>query len=464
MNLVEKSSALSKVLHLIDCLSIVGFLWILGSALDVSWSDHYSFLACQSFILSYCTFYSFQLYRSWRGSKLYKEFIVIVKAWGATVGILLFLFFVFKTSTYYSRSVILTWFGLSPFVVFALHFLVRQILHHIRKKGWNTKTAVIVGADTLGIVTAEHIEHMAWAGIRVLGFFDNEERVGDTLRGKPILGKISSLAEYVKIHRVDSIYIALPVKFEETILSIIDATRTLGASLYRVADFFNYTQLNSEMQFLGDMVIFSFNPSPRAKRYFDIVFSLAALLITLPITLLIAVVIKLHDRGPVFYGHGRITAAGKEFKCLKFRTMHIDADKKLAEILAKDPAARKEWEKTFKLKKDPRVTQIGKFLRKTSLDELPQFINVLKGEMSVVGARPIVHAELRDYYKQNAGLYCSMKPGITGPWQIGKRNDTENYSERVSLDTWYVLNHSIWLDLKIIFKTCISMIKGSGAY
>jgi lipopolysaccharide/colanic/teichoic acid biosynthesis glycosyltransferase len=111
------------------------------------------------------------------------------------------------------------------------------------------------------------------------------------------------------------------------------------------------------------------------------------------------------------------------------------------------------------------VTRIGRFLRKTSLDELPQFINVLKGEMSVVGARPVVQAELHNYYKkENAGLYCSMKPGITGPWQVGKRSDTEDYNERVELDTWYVLNHSIWLDLKIILKTVARITTGRGAY
>jgi lipopolysaccharide/colanic/teichoic acid biosynthesis glycosyltransferase len=161
-------------------------------------------------------------------------------------------------------------------------------------------------------------------------------------------------------------------------------------------------------------------------------------------------------------------ATGREFECLKFRTMAVDADKRLKELLADNPELAAEWKSNYKLKEDPRITKIGHFLRRTSLDELPQFINVLKGEMSVVGARPIVGKELEDYYKgngeQSAGRYVSMKPGITGPWQVTKRNDIEDYKERVELDDWYVLNHSLWYDIKIIFKTIRCMFIGKGAY
>ena len=174
--------------------------------------------------------------------------------------------------------------------------------------------------------------------------------------------------------------------------------------------------------------------------------------------------IKLDDGGPVFYRHRRITAAGKEFDCIKFRTMRVGAENELPGLLAAHPELKKEWDAGFKLKNDPRVTRIGKFLRRTSLDEFPQFFNVLKGDMSVVGARPIVGRELKDFYKESAGRYCSMKPGITGPWQVGKRSDTEDYRERVELDDWYILNYSLWNDIKIIVKTVLMMIKGNGAY
>ncbi|BAT71064.1 undecaprenyl-phosphate galactose phosphotransferase [Thermosulfidibacter takaii ABI70S6] len=206
------------------------------------------------------------------------------------------------------------------------------------------------------------------------------------------------------------------------------------------------------------------NKIPFWKRPFDIVFSFFAIIITTPIMILIALAIKLTDGGKIFYQHTRIGHKGKKFKVLKFRSMYIDADKKLKEILENDPKAREEWEKTFKLRNDPRITPIGKFLRKTSLDELPQFFNVLKGDMSVVGPRPVVEEELNKYYKDNAKYYLSVKPGITGYWQVEGRSDIENYDERVKMDVWYVQNQSFLLDLKIILKTIWVMISGKGAY
>jgi lipopolysaccharide/colanic/teichoic acid biosynthesis glycosyltransferase len=180
--------------------------------------------------------------------------------------------------------------------------------------------------------------------------------------------------------------------------------------------------------------------------------------------LFIALLIKLSDGGPVFYRHKRITAAGKTFNCLKFRTMKVGADRELKKILDENEELKKEWEQHFKLKNDPRITPVGRFLRRTSLDEFPQFINVLRGDMSVVGARPIVGDELNDFYKESAGRYCSMKPGITGPWQVGRRSDVDEYGERVRMDDWYILNYSLWTDIKIIAKTVYCMVKGNGAY
>ncbi len=144
--------------------------------------------------------------------------------------------------------------------------------------------------------------------------------------------------------------------------------------------------------------------------------------------------------------------------------MKVGADRMLKTLLAENPGMRAEWERSFKLKKDPRVTFIGRFLRRTSLDELPQFLNVLKGEMSVVGARPVVADELSDFYKESAGLYCSAKPGITGPWQVGQRSNVNDYRERVEIDDWYILNFSLWTDIKIIIKTVLRMFTGKGAY
>ena len=168
------------------------------------------------------------------------------------------------------------------------------------------------------------------------------------------------------------------------------------------------------------------------------------------------------DGGPAFYGHTRVGQNGRPFKCWKFRSMRVDAEQVLAEILEKDSEARAEWERDFKLKNDPRITKIGDFIRKTSLDEFPQFYNVLRGDMSLVGPRPIVEDE-RKYYGDKFDYYLSVKPGITGLWQVSGRNDT-TYDERVSLDAEYVQNWSLWLDIKTILKTFYVVIARKGAY
>jgi len=240
--------------------------------------------------------------------------------------------------------------------------------------------------------------------------------------------------------------------------------RSLGARIYLVPDLYVFGLHHAEIQSLGDLLILNFNPNTEWKRSFDLLFSIAVLVGTAPLTLLIALLIKLSDGGPVFYRHKRITATGKSFNCLKFRTMRVGAEGELKKLIADNEELRKEWNHNFKLKNDPRVTRIGHFLRRTSLDEFPQFINVVRGAMSVVGARPIVGDELNDFYRESTGRYCSMKPGITGPWQIGRRSDVDEYEERVRMDDWYILNYSLWNDIKIVAKTALIMIKGNGAY
>lgn len=199
-----------------------------------------------------------------------------------------------------------------------------------------------------------------------------------------------------------------------------------------------------------------------AKAIFDRVFAAGALLFFAPFFLVIAAVIYLTDRGPVFFGHTRVGRDGKAFKCLKFRTMATDAKERLETILANDPQAQAEWEANQKLENDPRITCVGAFFRKTSLDELPQFWNVLRGEMSIVGPRPIVEDEARHYGKHYDD-YLSVKPGVTGLWQVMGRSTT-TYSERVSMDVEYIRNRTFRMDLGIILKTIRVMLMRDGAF
>ncbi len=196
---------------------------------------------------------------------------------------------------------------------------------------------------------------------------------------------------------------------------------------------------------------------------FNYTLAIAILPLLLPIIGVIALLIKRESPGPIFFAHTRIGKNGKPIPTLKFRSMYVDADKRLEKLLKENPAIKEEWEKNFKLKNDPRVTKIGAFLRKTSLDELPQIFNILRGDMYFVGPRPVVQKEIELYYKDNAVYYYMVKPGITGLWQVSGRSDTD-YDFRVKTDKWYVINWSIWLDIIILFKTVKVVLKREGAY
>ncbi len=196
-------------------------------------------------------------------------------------------------------------------------------------------------------------------------------------------------------------------------------------------------------------------------RMFDLLIAGSALLFLLPLFCLVAAAIRLSDRGPAFFSHQRLGKGGRPFGCLKFRTMVVDADIRLAALLQSDLAARAEWEATQKLSNDPRVTRLGRFLRASSLDELPQLINVLRGEMNLVGPRPIVAAE-RPFYGRRFDAYARVKPGISGLWQISGRSDT-TYRRRVACDVLYVRRRGLVTDLTVLVLTIPAVLAARGA-
>jgi exopolysaccharide production protein ExoY len=198
------------------------------------------------------------------------------------------------------------------------------------------------------------------------------------------------------------------------------------------------------------------------KRWFDVMGAVAAIILLLPLFCLIALAIKLWDRGPIFYRHRRIGLNGADFDCLKFRTMVVNSDDVLTRHLATNGEAAREWEETRKLKRDPRITPLGSSMRKTSIDELPQLVNILKGEMSFVGPRPIVTAEVPKY-GACIDHYLRARPGLTGPWQVSGRNDVD-YATRVALDRHYIEEWSFWRDLAIIAKTAQVVVTARGCY
>ena len=203
-------------------------------------------------------------------------------------------------------------------------------------------------------------------------------------------------------------------------------------------------------------------PGGALCRAFDIFVALAVILFTAPLLIVIALGVKLHDGGPALFGHERIGRGGRMFRCMKFRSMVVDADARLAALLAADPQARAEWARDFKLKRDPRITPLGDFLRRSSLDELPQLFNVLRGDMSIVGPRPIVRSEAARYGARFES-YCAVRPGITGLWQVSGRNDV-SYRRRVAMDAVYARSKCLSWDVKILLLTVPAVFLAKGSY
>lgn len=249
-------------------------------------------------------------------------------------------------------------------------------------------------------------------------------------------------------------------------------------NLSEIMAFFRYTTSVSQNQSsftctqqlkeIGDIIGFSSTHNLRIpfyrslKRCIDIFIILLFCPILIPLFLILMILVKCTSKGPIFYGHKRVGKNGKEFKCWKFRTMVYNSQEILEQILATDPVRAAEWEAERKFKDDPRITKFGKFLRKTSLDELPQLINIFVGQMSLVGPRPVTKPEL-EKYGNHKNFVLSVLPGLTGMWQVNGRSET-SYEERIYFDTFYIQNWSIWLDLWILIKTVYVVIKGKGAY
>jgi len=297
---------------------------------------------------------------------------------------------------------------------------------------------------------------------------DDDEKKGNEYRGIPIIHDTGAGPEIVRRLKIKIAIVAMPSVSQRVLRKLL--TNSVSAFRYNVLipDIFSVTNIWMSVRDFGG--ILGFATSHRLnmywnlwiKRIMDISIVLVTSLIFSPLILCIAILVKISSPGQVLYKQERIGRNGKLFKAYKFRSMVIDADKKLKELLATNSKAKEEWEKNQKLKNDPRITGIGKFLRKTSLDEIPQFINILRGEMSLIGPRPIVEEEIKKYGEDFKRIF-SVKPGLTGLWQVSGRSDTD-YTDRVSFDTYYLQSWSVWLDIWIIWKTFGVIVKGRGAY
>jgi Undecaprenyl-phosphate galactose phosphotransferase WbaP len=328
--------------------------------------------------------------------------------------------------------------------------------------------AVIFGGGATGRAVVDRLLGGKTSGYVPVLILDDDPETGNEYRGVPLIHDTGLGPEIVKRFNIKMAIVALPGLKDRAMDRLIN--HSVSAFRYNVLipDFFRATNIWMSVRDFGG--ILGLATSYRLnmfwnlwiKRFLDIILVLAGGILISPLLLFIAVFIKLDSPGPVLYSHKRIGKNGVSFMAYKFRSMARDADKRLAELLASDPAIHEEWERSQKLKNDPRITRAGRFLRRTSLDELPQLINILKGEMSLVGPRPIVKNEIKRYGEDFRRVF-SVLPGLTGLWQVSGRSDTD-YAERISFDTYYLQSWSVWLDLWILYKTVGAVFKGKGAY
>jgi exopolysaccharide biosynthesis polyprenyl glycosylphosphotransferase len=427
--------------------------------------------------LTIVVFSFFRVYRSWRETGLVRQLRMMAIAWFSVL--VLFNFIIFLLSSRDQLALLAPPFGAFvsanfnywALLVFSGYAISRVITHAIlgiiRSRGYNRQCAIIIGAGETGQKLADYLDATPSLGISVAGFFDDKLPEGTSITygskhlGK-VIGRIDTCYEFVEKEKVDLFFLSLPLKAEEKITRVVGTLGTSGHVVLMVQDLFSFGIQKARTQQLGELQVMDFYLFPRWKRVFDVLFSVIIILATSPLWLIIMLAVKLEDGGPVIFRHKRVMEGGKLFNCLKFRSMHLNAQSRLKELLNRNPSLMQQWQEQFKLTCDPRITKVGKILRRFSLDELPQFLNVLSGEMSVVGARPVVPEELDKYYREIALTYCAMKPGITGLWQVSAREEVVDYPGRVELDRRYILNCSIWIDLKIIVKTIWRVICAKG--
>ncbi len=329
---------------------------------------------------------------------------------------------------------------------------------------------LIVGAGKTAELFLQGIMGEGGLGYKVIGFLEDKNVTIPFLKKYPVLGKFEQAEEIIKATGVEDVVIAAPGTDPEKLRDTINKIQALVKNLTIIPNLMEVPMSGIEAEgFLNERIIILrlknnlARPLNKFIKYsFDWIATLIGTIVISPLLLIICIWIKLDSPGPILFGHRRIGKDGREFDCYKFRSMCRDAEARLEEILAENEEVRTEWKKNFKIKNDPRVTKVGKFLRKTSLDELPQIINVLRGEMSLVGPRPIVEEELARY-GEYVDDYLMVRPGITGMWQVSGRSDT-TYDERVRIDSWYVRNWNFWLDIMLLWRTIKSVFKCEGAY
>jgi len=423
----------------------------------------YRFLVLFSVLSTVSLFPLFNLYSSWRGQSLRKQARAIILGWISVVLLIIIILFGFKISSEYSRLWLGWWMVLGLVFLLIFRLFIYGVLQYQRKQGRNFRRVIIVGAGDLGERLITQTVSSSWSGFKIEALFDDAgSRIGSTVKGYPVVGGINDIEPFVNENQIDEVWIALPLRAEQRVKDLLYLLRHQTLNIKLIPDIFGFQLLNHSMTEIVGLPAVNLSDTPMGgsnqliKALEDRILALIILVLISPLLLLISIAVKATSNGPILFKQKRHGWDGKIINVYKFRTMKVHG-----EFDGKITQARKG---------DSRITKLGLFLRSTSLDELPQFYNVLQGRMSIVGPRPhaIAHNE---EYKDQVNQYMlrhMVKPGITGWAQInGLRGETDTLSkmkDRVEYDLYYIENWSLWFDLKIIFLTIFKGFIDKNAY
>jgi len=459
----SRQGSFNFIYRLVDISIIYLCLFVAASIYGVGFTSIYTSTGLVAAIIFMLCAESLGLYRSWRASTSARMLLITSGVWALAALLILLMGFFAKVSTDLSRVVIGSWMLSSWISLMGWRLIFKKILRSLRAKGYNSRTAAIVGLNASALRMRDQINAAPDLGIRFSGFYDDRasQRLHEEHPDEVLLGSISELIEQAKAGGIDLIFIALPLKAQKRISQILERCGDTTASVHLIPDFFTYNLLHARMGSVGTVQTLSIYETPILgfndflKRSFDVVVaSLILCLITIPM-LFIAAAVKFTSPGPVIFKQARYGLDGRKIFVWKFRSMStMDNGDKVVQAT----------------KGDARITKVGAFIRRTSLDELPQFINVLQGRMSVVGPRPHAVAH-NEEYRQLIPYYMlrhKVKPGITGWAQInGYRGETDTLDKmegRVDYDLDYIRNWSLLMDTKIVFLTVFKGFSGSHVH
>ena len=373
--------------------------------------------------------------------------------------------FLFREVELYSRAAFLMAWLLSMVFTIIGRYGIRTVC---ARQLWWGYPVVVMGAGKTGEMVVRTLQRQPSLGLKPIAILDDNPKTHGALAGVPVVGGLSMAPVLAKDFKIPYAIVAMPGVARGRLMQLLGKYGRTFAHLMIIPDLFGMASLWVAARDLGGVLGLEarqqlFLPGPRLlKACLDKGLVILISLLALPFIALISLLIRLDSSGPIFYRQTRIGREGKLFKAWKFRSMVVNADVALEQYLQDHPELRSNWEADHKLKDDPRITRIGRFLRRTSLDELPQLWNIFVGEMSLVGPRPIVYEEVWRYGDMY-DLYLQVLPGLTGLWQVSGRNNV-TYEERVNFDAYYVRNWSVWLDIYILIRTVKVVLAGDGAY